>query len=81
VVACKLETDALMRRVRTNTAEISGVNPRGDDIFFTSGAIWQVSMGSNRARSIYPGGFNQPVWSAGTLYANSVEADVALRCP
>jgi hypothetical protein len=81
VVVRELETGALVRRVRTNTASISGVFPCGEDVFFTSGAMWKIPMGSNLARSIVPGSFGQPVWSAGTLYGNSVEAEVAIRCP
>jgi hypothetical protein len=82
VVVRELETGTLVRRVRTNTATINALYSCRDGIYFASGALWRIPTDSDRARTVYAGeGFGPMVWAAGTLYSNSVNVEVALRCP
>jgi outer membrane protein assembly factor BamB len=84
VVVRELETGALVRRVRTNTASIKAVYPCGDDIFFTTGQIGILQRGNDRQRVVFGGvedALGPAVWSAGTLFVNGVNFEVAIRCP
>jgi len=84
VVVRELETGALVRRVRTNTASISAVYPCAEAVYFATGKIMRLPLDSDRAREVFGGvgdGLGSTVWSAGTLYVNGVNFEVALRCP
>jgi hypothetical protein len=71
-----------VRRVRTNTATINALYPCRDGIYFASGALWRIPTDSDRARTVYASeSFARMVWSEGTLYSNTADVEVALRCP
>lgn len=81
VVVRDIETGALVRRVRTNTASIGALYPCREGIFFASGALWRLPLDSDRVRSIYPGeAFSSMAWSSGKLFVNAVDVELALRC-
>jgi hypothetical protein len=84
VVVRELETGAMVRRVRTNTAAINALYPCGDGVFLAFGDIRRIPTDSDRARHIFGGlgdGLGSMVWSAGTLFVNGVNFEVAIRCP
>lgn len=81
VVVRELETAALVRRVRTNTATINVIYPCGDDLYFASGSLRRLPSNASPRASVTGESFARVVWSAGTLCSNSADIEVALRCP
>jgi len=84
VVVRELETGALLRRVRTNTASIKAIYPCADAVYFATGKIMRLPLESDRPREVFgdvESVLNRTAWSSGTLYVNGADYEVALRCP